>query len=380
MKVVLAVDKFKGSASGEVVSAAIRRGVLAVAPDAEVVTTPVADGGDGSLAALVSAGFTAVPVIASDSLGRPRPSRFAVRGDEAFVELAEVCGIGLLPAGVREPWRSGTYGLGQVIAAALDHGARRIVVGLGGSASTDGGLGMLLALGARAETPTGAASPDAIGMSTTVALDLSGLDSRLADVAVVAATDVTNPLTGLEGAAHVFGPQKGAGPRDVERLARGLGQWSAHLSAASGRNGDVAGGGAAGGVGSAIVAALGGTITSGAALVLDATDFDVTVCGASLVVTGEGSWDLQTANGKGPSNVLTRTGRAGLPAAVVAGRIAPDVVFPRHVRSRIALVDLEPDPERAMSRVVELLEEAGRTLGRDVLPDLRAPRTTTPVS
>jgi glycerate kinase len=216
-------------------------------------------------------------------------------------------------------------------------------------------------------------------MKAVTALDLSGLDPRLADVAVVAATDVTNPLTGLEGAAHVFGPQKGAGPRDVERLAEGLEQWSSHLSAASGRNGDLAGGGAAGGVGAAIVAALGGTITSGAALVLDATDFDAVVANASLIVTGEGSWDAQTDGGKAPSHVLERTRQAGIPAAVVAGRITPEVTFPAHVRSRVALLDLEPDAERAIAHVVELLEEAGRILGRDVLPGLRAPRTTTPV-
>jgi glycerate kinase len=378
VKVVLAVDKFKGSASGAAVSAALGRGLSAVDPELDIVTTPVADGGDGSLDALLSAGFVPVPVTARGPLGHPRATRFGMRGEEAFVELAEVCGIDLLSAGAREPWRSGTYGLGEAIGAALDHGARRVVVGLGGSASTDGGLGMLLALGARAETSHGLASPDAIGMASTITLDLSGLDPRIADTVFVAATDVTNPLTGPDGAARVFAPQKGAGPRDVVLLADALERWATCLAVASGRSGDVPGGGAAGGVGAAIVGALGGTVTSGAALVLDLTGFDSALSGDALVITGEGSWDVQTGGGKAPSHVLERAGRAGIPVAVVAGRIAPGIDLPAHVRARIALLDLEPDPALAMTRVLELLETAGRTLARDVLPNLAVSGTGPP--
>lgn len=368
MKVVLAVDKFKGSASAREAGAALGRGLHEVRPDLEIVEAPVADGGDGSLTALLSAGFTAVPVNALGPLGRPRLTRFGIRRHEAFIELAEVCGIQLLPPGVLRPWSSGTYGLGQAILSAVDHGARRIVVGLGGSASTDGGVGMLLALGAQVNNESlGAVTPDAAGMTSATSLDLRGLDPRLADVAFVAATDVSNPLTGPNGAARVFAPQKGASKRDVKLLEEGLKRWSSQLLAASGRMADVAGAGAAGGVAAAIVAGLDGTVKSGAALVLDSTGFDKTIAGASLVVTGEGSWDAQTAAGKAPSHVLHRASRAGVPTAVVAGRIDPEVRFPSHVLARTALVELEPNPDRAMARVLELLEAVGRDLGR-ILP------------
>jgi glycerate kinase len=365
VKVVLAVDKFKGSASSTEVATALRRGLRAVRPDVGVVEMPVGDGGDGSLDALLRVGFVPAAATARGPLGAERSTRFGLRGEEAFIELAEVCGLQLLPAGRLHPWRSSTYGLGQVIRAALDRGARRVVIGLGGSASTDGGLGMLLALGARIRDGSGRdVSPDASGMAAAASLDLRGLDRRIADVSFIAATDVQSPLTGPHGAAAVFAPQKGATPADVTLLERGLQRWAVLLLAADGRPADVPGAGAAGGVGAAIVSALRGAVTSGADLILDRTGFDESLLDASLVVTGEGSWDAQTGDGKLPGRVLDRAGRAGVPVIIVAGRIAPYVDFPAHVRERTALVDLEPTPSRAMARARELLEEVGRGIGR----------------
>jgi len=317
VRVVLAVDKFKGSASAAEVRASLRRGLCSVAPEADVLEVPVGDGGDGSLEALLSAGFQSVNVSARDPLGRPRPTRFGLRGREAFIELAEVCGIQLLPDGVLQPWTSSTYGLGQAMLAAIATGAKRVTVGLGGSASTDGGLGMLMALGATVRDGAGqTVPPDAFGMASTASVDLNTLDPRLDGVEVVAATDVDNPLTGHRGAARVFAPQKGATRGDVENLELALGRWATRLLAASGRRAEVPGAGAAGGVGAAVVSALGGVITNGAAYVLDAVGFDAALETASYVITGEGSWDPQTAGqaapaGAGPSSVRRCPGGRG---------------------------------------------------------------------
>jgi glycerate kinase len=365
VKVVLAVDKFKGSASAPEVCAALRHGLAAALPEVDIVDVPVGDGGDGSLDALLSAGFAPVPVTACGPLGSPQPTRFGMRGVEAFVELAEVCGIQLLPRGALRPWSSSTYGLGQVVLAAVSAGARRITLGLGGSASTDGGLGLLLALGATVRDAAGrAVTPDAFGMAAAASVDLGTLDPRLRAVDLVAATDVDNPLTGRRGAARVFGPQKGAAGGDVEDLDRALDRWATRLVAASGRRADVPGGGAAGGVGAAVVSALGGVVTDGASYVLDAVGFDTVVPDAACVVTGEGCWDEQTAGGKLPQQVLDRASAAGVPVIVVAGRIAPEVALdPPAVVARHALLDLEPAPERAMAEAPRLLEEVGRRIG-----------------
>lgn len=370
-RVVVAVDKFKGSASAQEVGAALDRGLRSGMPDVQVVQVPVADGGEGTLEVLLRRGWEEVPTVARGPLGKGRRTRFGLRGFRAFIELAEVCGMQHLPRGELRPWSSGTYGLGQVILSAVDRGAREITIGLGGSASTDGGLGMLLALGADArDAACGAVTPDGLGMSMTSRLDLRHLDPRLADVRFVLAADVENPLTGPNGAARVFAPQKGAGPRDVLALETALENWATHLFSAAGRPADVPGAGAAGGVGAAVVAALDGTVTSGAALVLDAVALDAALAGASFVITGEGSWDAQTAGGKAPSHVLDRAATAHVPAAVVAGRIAPDVRFPPHVLASRALVDLEPDQDRAMARVRDLLAVVGGGFGRDLLRQL----------
>jgi glycerate kinase len=370
-RAVVAVDKFKGSATASEVGAALGRGLRSSVPEIQVLQVPVADGGEGTLEALLRCAWEEVPTIARGPLGTERRTRFGVRGSHAFIELAEVCGMQHLPRGDLRPWSSGTYGLGQVILSALDEGARQITVGLGGSASTDGGLGMLLALGADArDSAGGTVTPDAVGMSMTSRLDLRHLDPRLADATFVLATDVENPLTGPSGAARVFAPQKGAAPKDVLALEAALENWSSRLLAAAGRSADVPGAGAAGGVGAAIVAALGGTVTSGAAMVLDAVGLDAALNGSSLVITGEGSWDSQTAQGKAPSHVLDRAAALHVPAAVVAGRIAPGLRFPEHVLASRALVDVEPDHERAMARVLDLLESVGRGIGRDLLEQL----------
>jgi len=247
---------------------------------------------------------------------------------------------------------------------ALDAGAITVRVGLGGSASTDGGIGMLQALGARVCDGAGQpCTPDARGMDAACHLDLAGLDPRLAATIVLAVTDVDSPLAGPSGAAHVFGPQKGLRGADIERLDLALERWGRLLEKASGRTVDVGGAGAAGGIGAAVVTVLGGSIVPGASYILDAVHLGDAMAGASLVVTGEGSWDTQTAMGKAPHEVLFRATEMGVPVAVVAGRIDPCVAFGPAVVAAFSVVDLAPDNAAAMAAPAPFLLQIGSRIG-----------------
>ena len=325
-RVVIAPDKFKGTLSAATVASYLMAGVRAGCPDADVVTIPVADGGDGTVAAAVAAGFHRVPVRASGPTGVPVATSWARRGDTAVVELADVSGLVRLPGGLSAPLTSTSRGTGEVIAAALDAGCRRVVVGIGGSASTDGGAGLLRALGAR--TPDVEGRPVGEGgaaLVDVVELDLTGLHPALADAEIVVACDVDNPLTGPQGAAAVYGPQKGADADDVDRLDSALGHWADVVAVSTGHDlRDVPGAGAAGGVGFALVAALGAVARPGAELVFELTGLVDLLSGADLVITGEGSLDEQTLRGKAPAAVAAAARAAGVPVVAVAGRCLVD--------------------------------------------------------
>jgi glycerate 2-kinase len=226
-RVVLAPDKFKGSLTAAEVAAAVAAGLVDVLPQLETIMLPVADGGDGTVAAALSAGFAKIIVDAVDPTGEPVRAPYALDGDRAVVELAAVVGLTMLPGGRFDPLGSSTYGLGVVIADAIRHGATTIVLGLGGSASTDGGSGMAQALGARLLDGDGNDLPPGGGnLSRLARLDLVPLRDTLGDTTVIVASDVDNPLLGPNGAAAVFGPQKGADPDEVQRLEQSLRQWS----------------------------------------------------------------------------------------------------------------------------------------------------------
>ena len=243
---------------------------------------------------------------------------YARRGDTAVVEMADACGLERLPGGVRAASTASSRGLGEVMAAALDAGCRELVVGIGGSASTDGGAGLLAALGA----VTSPAVPDGgAALAGVAALALDGLHPGLDGARVVVACDVDNPLTGPDGAAAVYGPQKGATPAEVESLDAALGHWADVVARSSGADRrDDPGAGAAGGVGFALVAALGAELRPGIALLLDLLGFADRVAGADLVVTGEGSLDVQSLRGKAPVGVAAAAGAAGVPVVAVCGR------------------------------------------------------------
>ncbi len=376
MKVVIAPDKFKGSLPAAEVAAAIAAGLRAEWPEAELVAVPVADGGEGTIDAAVAAGFERMPVTVDGPTGEPGPASYARRDAVAVVELAGACGLARLPGGRLAPLSASSFGAGQVLAAALAAGAKRIIFGVGGSASTDGGTGLLQALGARVLDAKGEPlERGGAALGDVASLELAGLESPgLAAVlgagSVILATDVVNPLIGPDGAAQVYGPQKGASPAQVIELDRGLRRWAAVVAEATGadRSGEP-GAGAAGGVGFAALAVLGAERCLGIEVMLDLADFGTALDGASLVITGEGSLDTQTLSGKAPAGVAQAAARRGIPVVAVAGRstLLPDQLAAAGIAAVYPLSDLEPDPARSNAEARALLERVGRILARDQL-------------
>ena len=370
MKIVVAPDKFKGSLPAAEVAGAIAAGLRAEWPEAELVTVPVADGGDGTVDAAVAAGLERVPVTVDGPTGEPVRASYARRGEMAVIELADACGLARLPGGRPAPLTASSFGCGQVLAAALAAGARQIILGVGGSASTDGGAGLLQALGARVLDARG--EPLARGgaaLRDVATLDLAGLHLAPRASSVILATDVVNPLTGPDGAAEVYGPQKGASPEQIVELASGLRRWAAVVAAATGTDRSQApGAGAAGGVGFAALAVLGADARPGIGLVLDLVDFDAALDGAALVIIGEGSLDTQTLAGKAPVGVARAAARRGIPVVAVAGRstLTEDQLATTGISRVYTLTDLEPDPARSSAQASTLLRRVGRALARDV--------------
>jgi glycerate kinase len=371
MRVVVAPDKFKGSATATEVAAALAAGLRQVRPDLDVVELPVADGGDGTVAAALAAGFSPVRTIAEGPAGQPVEATFALRSGTAVIELADVAGLRRLPGAKPAPLTASTYGVGQVIGAALDGGATTIVLGIGGSATTDGGAGMVQALGVRLAGEQGAElSRGGAALGGVAAIDPSGLDGRIGGVRFLVASDVDNPLLGPSGAASVFGPQKGAAPADVIILDRALARWAALTRSVTGLDvAGVPGAGAAGGTGFAALAYLGARLVAGADLVLDLIGFDAVVAGAGLVITGEGSLDVQTLGGKAPLGVARAAGRRGVPVAVVAGQVllTPGELAAAGFVGAYSLADLEPDQAVSLAAAGQLLGRIGRQIAASPL-------------
>jgi glycerate kinase len=325
-RVVLAPDKFRGSLTATEVAAHLATGLRAAVPGLEVALVPVADGGEGTVEAAVAAGFERVTAVASGPTGEPVQTAWARRGDEAVVELAAVSGLDLLPGGVPAPLTATSRGTGELVAAALAAGCTRVVVGIGGSACTDGGAGLLRALGLRTLGTDG--RPVAEGgaaLADVQRVVTSGLDPLLGEVDLVVACDVDNPLTGPSGAAHVYGPQKGASPDDVARLDDALAHWADLVASVTGVDRrDVPGAGAAGGVGFGLLALAGARTRPGADLVFELTGLAAALAGADLVITGEGSLDAQSLRGKAPTAVARLGREHGVPVVAVVGRSLVD--------------------------------------------------------
>jgi glycerate kinase len=379
MNIIVAPDSFKGSLTALEAADAIVQGVRGVMPQAEIATVPLADGGEGTVDALVRATdgrFLQADV--TGPMGDPVTASFGVLGDDTtgVVEMAQAAGLPLVPPERRNPLLATTYGVGELMLAALDEGCRRLIVGLGGSATSDGGAGMAQALGARLLTADGGEiKRGAAALMSLDRIDVSERDGRLDQMAVYAASDVANPLCGPGGAAAVYGPQKGANAQMVEMLDRAL----AHFAEIVERDlgvavREVSGAGAAGGLGAGLVAFCGAQIRSGASLVLEMVDFDEYLQSADLVLTGEGKLDSQIEYGKALSGVTMLAEKHGVPVIAFTGHVGEDEE--RLAELGIgAVVPIVPRPmteEEAIAGASGLLQEAAEramrllAIGRDV--------------
>ncbi|WP_313628170.1 glycerate kinase [Kosakonia sp.] len=335
MKIVIAPDSYKESLSALDVATAIESGFREIFPTAEYVKIPVADGGEGTVEAMVAAtDGRIVKVAVKGPLGEQAEGFYGISGDEqsAFIEMAAASGLEMVPPAKRDPLITTSWGTGELIRHALDAGVKHIIIGIGGSATNDGGAGMVQALGAKLLDENG--QQIALGgaaLETLARIDTAQLDKRLAECRIEVACDVTNPLTGKEGASAVFGPQKGATSKMIDRLDKALGHYARIIA----RDLDLdvlhlAGGGAAGGMGAALYAFCGAELRQGIEIVTDALALDEYVIGADLVITGEGRIDSQTVHGKVPVGVAKVAKRHNIPVIGIAGSLTADVGVVHH--------------------------------------------------
>ena len=370
MKIVIAPQGFKAGISGMDAARAIARGVVAAVPDAETVLAPVADGGDGTMNALVEGtGGQVFTSTVTGPLGQPLEAQWGVMGDgrTAVIEMALASGLALVPQRRRNPRVTTTAGTGEILSEALERGFTRIIVGLGGSATNDGGAGLATALGARFLDSSG--NPLAPGGSALARLDrivVDGLHPALSEATVIAATDVTNPLCGPDGASAVFGPQKGANPDMVQELDAALENYARVVARDLGR--DVSGqpgAGAAGGLGAGLMAFTGATLQSGIDMVCEVLDFDSLLLGADLVITGEGRADRSTIFNKAPVGVARHANAHGVPTVLLAGGLGPgyEELYGHGLASIVCIADRPMSFDVSLSRTAELLEStAERTM------------------
>ncbi len=370
---LVAADKFKGSLTAVEVAERVTAGLRRVVPDLEVEALPVADGGDGTVAAAVAAGFERREARVAGPLGDEVTAAFALRDGTAVVEMAEASGLQRLPAGVFAPLTASTYGSGELLRAALDAGARTIVFGVGGSATTDGGAGMLSALGARFLDADGEpVPPGGGGLAELATADLSGLDPRLTEIQFILASDVDNPLTGPKGAPAVYGPQKGASPDDVAVLDAALAHFAEVLQGPAGPKAAeyaaAPGAGAAGGIGYGALL-LGADFRPGIEVMLDVLGFAPALDRADLVITGEGSLDEQTLHGKAPAGVAAAARAAGKDVVAVCGRLAlpPGALGRAGIRRAYPLTDAEPDVAKCIAEAGPILERVAERIAQDFL-------------
>ncbi|NAZ88012.1 glycerate kinase [Kineococcus sp. T90] len=376
--VVVSPDKFKGSLTAvEVaarVAAGLREGFARTLPaqGLRVSEVPVADGGEGTVDAAVAAGWRPVAAAVTGPTGEPVTAAWARRpgGPEALVELAQASGLDRLPGAVRSALAATSRGTGELVRAALDDGAREVVLAVGGSACTDGGSGLLAALGARLLDARGRDLPDGGGaLAHLERVDLSGLDPRVREVRWTLAADVDNPLLGPRGAAAVFGPQKGADPQQVRLLDAALARLADALVAAGAPEArEVPGAGAAGGTGLVALGLLGARRRPGVEVVLELVDWHRRAAGAHLVVTGEGSLDEQSLGGKTPVGVARAAAALGAPVVALSGRrtLAEGRWRAAGFADARALTDVEPDTARCVAQAGPLLQDVARGLGAEL--------------
>ncbi|ELY21470.1 Glycerate kinase [Vreelandella titanicae BH1] len=371
MNVLLCPDSFKDALSAQDAATAMARGVQRAAPEAHIQVCPLADGGEGSLDALIAAtGAERRQLNVQDALGRPRQAAWGWLSDQrtAFIELAEASGLQHLAADERNALHTSTFGVGELLLTALDQGAEKALLLLGGSATNDGGAGMLQALGARFLDQHGEPlPPGGAALNQLASLELDGLDPRLAKFSLEAAVDVDNPLLGERGASAVFGPQKGASPEEVEQLDRALGHFadiSTHALSDDYRM--LPGVGAAGGMGFAAKAFLNATLKPGIEMIMQQAGMASLLARADLVITGEGRLDGQSLSGKTPIGVSRAAKRLHKPVIVLAGSLGDgwQACFDEGVTAAFALADGPMTLADALPRTAKLLEARCESLLR----------------
>lgn len=363
MKVVIAPQGFKGGISGLEAARAIARGVVAAVPDAETILIPVADGGDGTLHALVDAtGGEIFTSTVTGPINQQMEAQWGVMGDgrTAVIEMARASGLAMVPPRRRNPRVTTTLGTGEILKEALERGYRRVIVGLGGSATNDGGAGMATALGVKFLDAAGNALPTGGGaLARLDRIDTSGIISQIEGVEIIAATDVTNPLCGPTGASAVFGPQKGASAETVAALDAALLHFARVVRRDTGCDVlDIPGAGAAGGLGAGLVAFAGAEIRSGIDMVCQVLDFDSHLVGADLVITGEGRADHSTVFDKAPVGVARHAKAHGVPTVLLAGSLGEghEELYDHGVAAILCISDGTMTFQKALSRTGEMLE------------------------
>lgn len=371
MKIVIAPDSFKGSLTAMEVATAIERGISEVFPDAIIDRVPMADGGEGTVQSLVDA--TDGEILTEQvtgPLGEEIDAEYGILGDgnTAVIEMAAASGLPLVPEDKRNPMLTTTYGTGELVKAALEHGCRKLIIGIGGSATTDGGAGVAQALGAKLLDDNGGEIGLGGGELARLAkIDMSTIDPRVAETETEVACDVDNPLTGPRGAAYVYSPQKGATPEMVKKLDIALKQFAEIVKCDLGKEvNDAPGAGAAGGLGAGLMAFLNAELKSGIDIVIEAAKLDEHVKDADLVITGEGMIDSQTIYGKTPIGVAKVAKRYDIPVLGIAGTLSDDcdVVYEHGID---ALNSIAPGPislNDAMTNGDRLVEKAAKRAGK----------------
>ena len=371
MRILIAPDSFKNALSALEVARSLEAGLTKVFPDAAFEILPMADGGEGTVEALIDAtGGQIIKTTVHDPLMRPIESSFGITGDgvTAVIEMASASGIQLVTAEERDPWITTTFGTGELIHAALDKGCRDIILGIGGSATNDCGMGMAQALGVQFLGGDGKPVGQGGGALGDVSrIDMSGLDERIKDTRIMVACDVTNPLTGPEGASHVYGPQKGADPEMVKTLDGNLKQFSGLITEQLGKEvGEIPGAGAAGGLGAGLIAFLDGELAKGVSIVAAKTGLDDAAARADIVITGEGGIDFQTQFGKTPYGVAQAAKKHGKPVIAVAGTLGDGVeeLYTKGIDAVVSLLDKPRSLDEAILQTPALLEATGERIGR----------------
>ncbi len=371
MKILIAPDSFKNALSAPGVAKALRKGLLKVLPEAEITVVPMADGGEGTMESLIEATQGSfVHVRVHDPLMREVDASFGITGDgnTAIIDMASASGIQLIRPEERDPWITSSYGTGELIRAALDRGCHTILIGIGGSATNDGGMGMARALGMEFTQVDGKPVSEGGGALGDVnRIDTSGLDPKVKNADIIVACDVTNPLTGPEGASQVYGPQKGAGDAMVNKLDGNLAHFAGIIREQLDLDVEyIPGAGAAGGLGAGMLAFLGARLLEGFPVIAGMLGLEDKIRAADLVITGEGKLDAQTRFGKTPFGVGEIARRNGKPVIAVAGAIGEgaEILYKDVFKAMFSILDGPIPLEEAISRTPELLEKAGQNIGR----------------